>query len=229
MKRVIVLDTETTGLKPEQGHKLIEICGMEVINGVKTGEVFHTYINPQRDVPREAFAIHGIATEFLADKALFVQIAPKFIEFIKNATLVIHNARFDVGFLNYELKNHGHPLISYDNVIDTLVMARKKFPGSPASLDALCKRFKVSLAKRDKHGAMIDVELLYEVYRHLIEDHLLIKTDKGTKESHEEKEDAFLIKIKNEPRESRNYVNSSEELNAHLEFLKKIKEPVWNS
>ncbi len=229
MKRIIILDTETTGLKPEQGHRLIEICGMEVINGVKTGEVFHTFINPQRDVPKEAFAIHGIATEFLADKALFANIAPKFVEFIKDATLVIHNARFDVGFLNYELKNHGHPLISYDSVIDTLVLARKKFPGSPASLDALCKRFKVSLAKREKHGAMIDVELLYEVYRHLTEDHLLIKTDRKAEETKKIKKNMIDISVKKQIRQSRNYKNTVEELSEHANFLQKIKEPVWLS
>ncbi len=100
MKRLIILDTETTGLSPQQGHKLIEICGMEVINGIKTGEIFHTYINPERDVPMQAFAVHGIATEFLEDKPLFTKIAPKFVEFIKDSTLVIHNAKFDVGFLN---------------------------------------------------------------------------------------------------------------------------------
>jgi len=227
MKRLIILDTETTGLSPQQGHKLIEICGMEVINGIKTGEIFHTYINPERDVPMQAFAVHGIATEFLEDKPLFAKIASKFVEFIKDATLVIHNAKFDVGFLNYELKTHGHPLISYDNVIDTLVMARKKFPGSPANLDALCKRFKVSLDKREKHGAVIDVELLYEVYRHLIEDHLLIKTSKNIEK---DKNKIFLTKnINKEFRESRKFTNSSEELKEHAEFLKKIKEPIWNN
>ena len=227
MKRIIILDTETTGLRPEQGHRLIEICGMEVINGIKTGEVFHTFLNPERDVPMEAFNIHGISTEFLTDKALFSHVAPKFVEFIKDATLVIHNARFDVGFLNYELKSHGHPLINYDNVIDTLIMARKKFPGSPASLDALCKRFKVSLAKRDKHGAMIDVELLYEVYCHLTGDNLLIKTS-----SHEDKNEGKKereIKKDRPFRESRNYHCSDNELNSHAEFIKKIKEPLWNS
>ena len=219
MKRLIFLDTETTGLKPEEGHRLIEICGMEVIDGVKTGEVFHTFINPEREVPYEAFAVHGIASEFLKDKALFSSIAPKFVEFIKEATLVIHNARFDLGFLNYELKKLGHPSISYDNVIDTLVMARKKFPGQPANLDALCKRFKISLAKREKHGAMIDVELLYEVYLNLTGDNLLIKTAEKQAQQQEVKERIF--------RESRNYSCLEDELKAHQEFIKKIKQPIW--
>ncbi len=225
-KRLIILDTETTGLKPEQGHKLIEICAMEVINGVKTGEMFHSYLNPQRDVPYEAFKIHGISAEFLADKDTFAQVAVRFVDFIKEGTLVIHNARFDVGFLNYELKNLGHPTINLNEVIDTLAIARKKFPGSPANLDALCKRFKVNLSKRDKHGAVIDVELLYEVYKYLSEDHLLIKTEK------KEGADAS-IKVAISPdkpyKEPRLYSCSTQELEDHLEFLKSIKDPLWNN
>ncbi len=225
-KRLIILDTETTGLKPEQGHKLIEICAMEVINGVKTGEMFHSYINPQRDVPYEAFKIHGISTEFLSDKEIFANIALKFVNFIKEGTLVIHNARFDVGFLNYELKNLGHPTINLSEVIDTLSMARKKFPGSPASLDALCKRFKVNLSKRDKHGAIIDVELLYEVYKYLSEDHLLIKTEK--KEATDS--DANIATNVDKPyKEPRLYSCSVLESEAHTNFLKNIKDPLWNN
>ena len=225
-KRLIILDTETTGLKPEQGHKLIEICAMEVINGVKTGEIFHTYINPQRDVPYEAFKIHGISTEFLAGKDIFAEVALKFIDFIKDGTLVIHNARFDVGFLNYELKSLNHPTINLNEVIDTLSIARKKFPGSPVSLDALCKRFKINLLKRDKHGALIDVELLYEVYNYLSEDHLLIKTEK------KEEVDSNLkiaINIDRPYKEPRGYSCSTQELEDHLEFLKRIKDPLWNN
>lgn len=228
MKREIILDTETTGLRPEQGHKLVEICAMEVINGIKTGNIFHKFMNPGREMPYEAFAIHGISSEFLADKQKFVEIASEFVEFIKDSTLIIHNAKFDVGFLNYELKMHALPTISFDNVIDTLSLARKKFPGSPASLDALCKRFKVSLAKRDKHGALVDVELLYEVYKNLIDDRLLIKNDtirtevEIFKQINIEKNDKIY-------REARIYNCSSEELEAHAEFIKKIKEPIWNN
>ncbi|MEK6734689.1 MAG: DNA polymerase III subunit epsilon [Pseudomonadota bacterium] len=224
MKREIILDTETTGLKPEQGHRIIEICGMEVINGIKTGNFFHTFINPQREVPYEAFSIHGISTEFLLDKKIFSEIAHEFLEFIKGSTLVIHNARFDVNFLNHELKTLSHPLISFDTVIDTLAVARKKFPGSPASLDALCKRFKINLSKRDKHGAMIDVELLYEVYKNLVEDRLLIKTNEKTEKNLE----SLNLKEK-KYKEPRKYECSAEELFAHTELLKKIKEPIWNN
>ena len=228
MKREIILDTETTGLRPEQGHKLIEICGMKVINGVKTGEIFHSYINPERDVPYEAFAIHGISTEFLADKQVFAKIAPSFLEFVKDATLVIHNAKFDMSFINYELKMLSHPVISFDNIVDTLVIARKKFPGSPASLDALCKRFKISLSKRDKHGAVVDVELLYEVYKNLVDDRILIKMDHQKKDIDIAKQ--INIENNNKPyREPRNYSCSAEELAAHADFIKKIKEPIWNN
>lgn len=225
MRREIFLDTETTGLKPENGHKLIEICAMEVINGVKTGEIFHHYINPLRDVPREAFSIHGISTEFLQDKQPFSEISHKFIEFIAGAKLIIHNAKFDVGFLNYELKSLGHSLINFENVIDTLDIARKKHPGSPASLDALCKRYKISLSQRDKHGALIDVELLFEVYKYLMDEHLLIKTE-VKKESTQKAIDLVI----NKPfKVSRNYSCSSAELEEHKEFLTKIKEPIWNN
>ncbi|MCT4634764.1 MAG: DNA polymerase III subunit epsilon [Rickettsiales bacterium] len=223
MKREIILDTETTGLKPEEGHKLIEICAMEVVDGVKTGNIFHTYINPKRDVPEGAFKVHGISTEFLLDKKVFSEIAAEFVEFIKDSTLVIHNAKFDVGFLNYELKKLGHPLINLNEVVDTLSLARRKFPGSPANLDALCKRFKISLSKRDKHGAIIDVELLYEVYLHLLEKHLLIKTENDVENK------AKGVIIKKEFREARNYNASKEELEAHAEFVKAIKEPIWNN
>lgn len=221
MKREIILDTETTGLRPEEGHKVIEICAMEVVNGAKTGKIFHTYINPQREVPHEAFRIHGISTEFLLDKKIFAEISQEFVDFIKGATLVIHNAKFDIGFLNYELKSLGYPMIDFTNVVDTLALARKKYPRSPAKLDDLCKRFKISLHKRDKHGAVVDVELLYEVYLCLLEKHLLIKTAKET-------EKAAGI-IANKPyREPRNHAPSAEELEAHVEFIKSIKEPVWN-
>lgn len=222
MTREIILDTETTGLKPEEGHKLIEICAMEVVNGVKTGAVFHRYINPLREVPEDAFRIHGISTEFLADKKAFVEIAQEFVDFIKDATLVIHNARFDVGFLNYELKSLGHSPINLSEVVDTLALARKKFPGAPANLDALCKRYKISLDKRDKHGAFIDVELLYQVYMHLLEKHLLIKETKEL----EIKQTNVIV---DRPyKEDRHYSCSKEELEGHAEFLKNIKNPIWN-
>ena len=167
-----------------------------------------------------------IGLSALSGHDIFAEVALKFIDFIKDGTLVIHNARFDVGFLNYELKSLNHPTINLNEVIDTLSIARKKFPGSPVSLDALCKRFKINLSKRDKHGALIDVELLYEVYNYLSEDHLLIKTEK------KEEVDSNLkiaINIDRPYKEPRGYSCSTQELEDHLEFLKRIKDPLWNN
>ena len=228
MIREIILDIETTGLRADQGHKIIEICAMEVINGIKTGDIFHKFINPERSVPYEAFSIHGISTEFLLDKEKFPEIAKDFLDFIKEDKLVIHNAKFDVGFLNYELHNISYQTIDFKNVLDTLVIARKKFPGSSVSLDSLCKRFKISLSNRDKHGALIDVELLYEVYKNLIDDRLLIKEDNKNTEALVKKN---LIVEKREKvfRSARKYECSVEELEDHINFIKNIKEPIWNN
>jgi DNA polymerase-3 subunit epsilon len=166
--REICLDIETTGLDPRDGHKIIEIACVELVGKIKTGKVFHTYVNPRRDVPREAFNIHGISTEFLQDKPIFDHIAHKFLDFVKDAQLVIHNSAFDSKFLNHELKILGLQGLEMSRVIDTLLIARKKFPGSPASLDALCKRFNVDSTRRTKHGALLDTELLCEVYVELM-------------------------------------------------------------
>lgn len=166
--REIILDTETTGLDPKSGHRIIEIGCVEMIDRVRTGNFFHTYINPERDVPIEAFRVHGISEEFLKDKPVFAKIIDDFHSFIEDAKLVIHNAAFDMKFLNHELEGHGKKTIPMINAIDTLLMARKKFPGSPANLDALCKRFKIDLSKRDKHGALLDAELLADVYIELL-------------------------------------------------------------
>ena len=162
--REIVLDTETTGLDPASGHRVIEIGCVELVHRKRTGQVFHYYLNPERDVPQEAFRIHGISTEFLKDKPLFSSIAEELHAFLAEATLVIHNAQFDLKFLNHEFKVLGLPTLAKSPVIDTLQVARRRFPGSPASLDALCKRFRVDLSKRDKHGALLDAELLTEIY-----------------------------------------------------------------
>jgi DNA polymerase-3 subunit epsilon len=165
--REICLDTETTGLDPRDGHKVIEIAAFEIVNKVKTGNYFHCYINPNRNVPHEAFLVHGISTEFLLDKPIFANVANEFLDFIKNDPLVIHNAMFDLKFLNFELNNIGSPLLTQNKIIDTLTLARQKFPNSPNSLDALCKRFKIDLSKREKHSALIDTELLCLVYLEL--------------------------------------------------------------
>jgi DNA polymerase III subunit epsilon len=166
--REIVLDTETTGLDPLKGDRLVEIAALELINHLPTGKTYHTYINPNRDVPREAEAVHGLSTDFLKDKPDFKTVADAFQEFIGDSLLVIHNANFDVGFLNAELGFIKKPAIHYDRVLDTLAMAKKRHPMGPNSLDALCKRYGIDLSKRTKHGALIDCELLADVYLELL-------------------------------------------------------------
>jgi len=165
--REIVLDTETTGLDPASGDRIVEIGCLELVNRLPTGETFHVYINPERDMPREAEAVHGLSAEFLADKPLFSQIADDFVAFVKGAALIIHNAAFDMKFLNAELARLGRDDLRDNQIIDTLSMARQKFPGAPASLDALCRRFGVDNSGRDLHGALIDSELLAGVYLEL--------------------------------------------------------------
>ncbi len=162
--REICLDIETTGLEPREGHKIVEIACVELFNKIKTGKVFHTYVNPRRDMPDGAFKIHGISAEFLQDKPIFAHVAQKFLEFINDSKLVIHNASFDTKFLNHELRILNLPSLEKFEICDSLSLARKKFPGSPNSLDALCKRFKIDLSQRKKHGALTDTELLCEVY-----------------------------------------------------------------
>jgi DNA polymerase-3 subunit epsilon len=166
--REIVLDTETTGLDPETGDRIVEIGAIELFNHLPTGRTFHQYLNPQRDMPAGAFAVHGLSSEFLADKALFAAIAGDFLEFIKDAKLVIHNASFDMKFLNAELVWAGHARLPVDQAVDTLEIARRKFPGAQNSLDALCRRFGVDNSAREKHGALLDSELLAEVYLELV-------------------------------------------------------------
>jgi DNA polymerase III subunit epsilon len=166
--REIVLDTETTGLDPLQGHRLVEIGAVELFNHLPTGKTYHTYINPNRDMPREAEAVHGLSGEFLKDKPVFSKIADAFQDFIGDTLLIIHNASFDVGFLNAELGFVKKPPILYERVVDTLALAKKRHPMGPNSLDALCKRYGIDISKRAKHGALIDCELLAEVYLELL-------------------------------------------------------------
>ncbi|MFP4538973.1 MAG: DNA polymerase III subunit epsilon, partial [Dichotomicrobium sp.] len=166
--REIVLDTETTGLDPKQGHRIIEIGCIELMNYVPSGREFHCYINPGRDVPHEAQQVHGLSDAFLADKPVFADIADPFLEFIADSTLVIHNASFDIGFLNAELALLPRDPIPSDRIVDTLVLARRKHPAGPNSLDALCKRYRIDLSERTKHGALLDSELLARVYMELI-------------------------------------------------------------
>ena len=167
MNREIVLDTETTGLSPSQGDRLVEIGCVELINHIPSGRNYHVYINPQRSMPEEAFRVHGLSEEFLADKPLFAAVADEFREFLGDAQLIIHNAPFDMGFLNAELSKAGQPPLS-NKVIDTVMLAREKHPGARVSLDALCKHYGIDNSRRTLHGALLDSEILAEVYLELI-------------------------------------------------------------
>ena len=166
--REIVLDTETTGLDPSTGDRIVEIGAVELLNHLPTGKTFHKYLNPERNMPEEAQAVHGLTEEFLKDKPVFSQIADDFLTFIKGSKLVIHNASFDMKFINAELALVGKTTLPGGIAIDTLGIARKKFPGSPASLDALCRRFNIDNSARTLHGALLDSEILAEVYLELI-------------------------------------------------------------
>jgi DNA polymerase-3 subunit epsilon len=221
MTREIVLDTETTGLSPHDGHKLVEIGCVELINHIPTGNIFHRYINPNRPVPIEAYNVHGLSLDFLKDFSLFEHIAEEFLDFIQEDTLIIHNASFDMGFINFELREVQRESLVRNKIVDTLKMARTKFPGPPASLDALCRRFKIDTTSRTKHGAIIDCELLAEVYLELIGGRQ--KTfDMGVSPAIGAAAPVPLQsvnqKIKREPRE---FLPSSDEIEAHKAFMKK--------
>ncbi|MEP2828517.1 DNA polymerase III subunit epsilon [Parvibaculum sp.] len=180
--REIVLDTETTGISPQDGHRLVEIGCLELFNHVATGKVYHTYIDPERDMPEGAFRVHGLSEEFLRGKPKFADVADEFLEFIGGDPLVIHNASFDMGFINAELKKIGRTPLPMSRAIDTLDMARRKFPGSQNNLDALCRRFNVDNSGRTRHGALLDSELLAEVYLELMggrQPGLVLQADAG--------------------------------------------------
>jgi DNA polymerase III subunit epsilon len=162
--REVVFDTETTGLDPAQGHRVVEIGCIELLNGIPTGDTFHRYLNPERDIPAEAFEVHGLSAEFLKDKPLFAAVADELLAFLGEDPLVAHSAMFDLGFLNAELERLSRPALARDRMIDTLMLARRKYPGSSNRLDDLCARYKISNAHRTKHGALLDAELLAEVY-----------------------------------------------------------------
>jgi DNA polymerase-3 subunit epsilon len=169
--REVILDTETTGLDPAAGHRIVEIGCVELINCIPTGRVWHGHINPDRDVPHTAYEVHGLSIEFLSTKPRFHELADDMLEFIEGAMLVMHNAAFDFAFLNAELERLNRPLLRWDRVVDTLALARRKHPGSPCSLDALCKRYGIDLSGREKHGALLDCRLLASVYVELVGGH----------------------------------------------------------
>jgi DNA polymerase-3 subunit epsilon len=162
--REIVFDTETTGLDPYQGDRLVEIGCVELVNGFPSGQFFHAYLNPQRDVPDQAFQVHGLSADFLKDKPLFSDVCEELLAFIGDAPLVAHNAMFDLGFINAELERCKKALLQRDRLVDTLMLARRRYPAGPNSLDHLCTRFSIDASRRTKHGALLDAELLAEVY-----------------------------------------------------------------
>jgi len=166
--REIVLDTETTGLDPAEGHRIVEIGAVELINHMPTARTFHKHLNPERMMPKEAFEVHGLGDDFLKTQPLFASVAQEFLDFIGDARLVIHNAAFDMKFLNHELERVGRTALAFGRVTDTLMLARSRFPGSPASLDALCRRFGIDTSMREKHGALLDSQILADVYLELI-------------------------------------------------------------
>jgi DNA polymerase-3 subunit epsilon len=225
MTREIVLDTETTGFEPDEGHRLVEIGCLELINHLPSGKVFHTYLNPLRDVPPDAARIHGLTTEFLKNHPLFPEKVGEFIDFIADSTLVIHNAEFDMKFINAELRAAGFKTLSMERVIDTLPMARQKFPGQPANLDALCRRFKIDNSERKFHGALLDSELLSEVYLELIGGRQHGLGFAG--EASSQQSQILNAKIKRQNRPARSFPPEQKELKAHEALLDKIKGALW--
>ena len=224
--RRITLDTETTGLNPSEGHRIVEIGCIELEENIPTGKEWHSYVNPERSMPEAAFAVHGLSEEFLLKQPIFKDIATDFLNFINGAELVIHNAKFDIGFLNNELKKIGSSTINLNNTIDTVQLAREKIPGAAASLDALCKRFDIDLSIREKHGALLDAKLLAEVFLELTggRQASLALTQKNRKKTYdyikEEKEGLKGLRFP----EVKLTEKDKEE---HKEMLNKINSPLW--
>lgn len=221
--REIVLDTETTGFDPLAGHRIVEIGCVELFNHLPTGKVYHQYLNPERDMPDEAFKVHGLSNEFLADKPVFAEVVTDFLEFLGDAQLVIHNAEFDMKFINAELARLGFPAIPMSRATDTVLMARKKFPGAQANLDALCRRFEIDNTHRSFHGALLDSELLAEVYLQLIGGRQP-GFELGMAKGPVVQAGPAIVREKREPRP---HAPSAEEVEAHAKFLGKVKNAIW--
>ena len=230
--REIVFDTETTGLDPKSGDKLVEIGAVELINHMPTGVTYHQYINPEREVPEDAYKVHGLNLEFLKDYPTFRDIAKEWMDFVgDDGILVAHNASFDMSFINHELQGCGYPVYEWDRVIDTLEIARQKFPHSKVNLDALCKRFGVDNTSRTLHGALLDAQLLAEVYLELLggqEPSMQLGED-----AHRDSAVAKTVSVqslKRQFRPARDFPLSAEDLAAHEDFMtNKIKDSVWNA
>ncbi len=222
--REIILDTETTGLRPGEGHKIIEIAAIEIVDFIPTGKTYHQYINPERDVPQASTDVHGITSNFLYDKPTFDKIADEFIEFVQNDTIVAHNVDFDIGFINYELQSCGKRSLQ-NKKVDTVTIARERFPGQGVSLDALCKRFSIDNTQREKHSATLDADLLAKVYIELL-DAREPSLDLQQEESAQVQEHHFDIsKIKNRNLPPR---ITDQEKQLHAEFIETLGEnSIW--
>lgn len=226
MTREIALDTETTGLDPKGGHRIVEIGLVEMVNRVRTGNTYHVYINPERDMPEAAQAVHGLSNDFLSDKPLFKDVAEGFMDFVKEDRLVIHNAQFDMKFINWELAALDMPEIPNDQAFCTLVFARKKFPGAPASLDALCRRFNIDNSARELHGALLDAELLADMYLELMGGSQTIM-ELGGKKSGAAASSSTDAQGNQKILEARAFKPSEEEEAAHAKFLEKAGLESW--
>jgi len=224
--REIVLDTETTGLSPKEGHRIVEIGCLELINHISTGRNYHQYIKPDIPMPSAAQDVHGLSDEFLSDKPPFEEIGDAFLDFVGDSPMVIHNASFDMAFINAELMRMGREALPMSQSIDTVSMAREKFPGAPASLDALCRRFSIDNSARTFHGALLDAELLAEVYLELIGGRQpgLVLDMAAARQSRQE----GGTRVQREARPPRPHAPSEEELARHREFLEKINDPLWD-
>lgn len=230
--REIIFDTETTGLSPDEGHRMVEIGCIEMVGRMATGRTFHAFFNPQMPMPPEAERVHGHSDAFLADKPLFHERAGELLEFLGDAQLVAHNAGFDMRFVNAELARIELPPIPMAQVVDTVAMARSKFPGSPASLDALCKRFGVDRSHRVLHGALLDAELLAQVYIELTGGRQIglgLADDSDAASSGIPARPRLIPAVQRPHRLPRQFVATAEELAVHQEFLAKIKQPLWLS
>ncbi len=219
--REIVLDTETTGLDPDQGHRLVEIAAVELIDHLPSGQSFHRYLNPERGMPEEAFRVHGLSAEFLRDYPLFGEVADELVAFLGDSRLVIHNAVFDLRFLNAELTAHGREPLGPGRAIDTLQLAQRRFPGAPNNLDALCRRFSVDNSARTRHGALLDCELLAEVYLHLLGGRQI---GLGLAMPGQHRAAATVVRPVRPPRP---HAPSAEELAVHAAFVAKLDDPIW--
>ncbi len=221
--REVALDTETTGLNPDSGDRIVEVGCVELINHIPTHRTFQRYLNPERDVPEEAFAVHGLSREFLSQHPLFADVAGDFLEFLGSSPLVIHNAEFDLGFINAELGRLDRPPIPLDRAIDTVCLARNKFPGAQASLDALCRKFHIDTSERDLHGALKDAQLLALVYVELT----------GGRQSDLRLALAHMpgpaAADRGSPRPPRPHGPTAEELAAHEKFLDRLERPLWRA